>query len=222
MQVGHNRYGTFYVPETFADHPGPRALLGGNVWQGALLEHITRDSYGEEWRGIVCGGAFLGDALPALSVCGEQVWAFEPNQHAYRACAETVEANELGNVAVFDCALGSGKEFRPLQTHAGKRSLGPASRLVLSPNANSNANSQIRTLVRRLDDVVRSDDPIDLIYLDVNGWESPALIGMERTLTVYRPILVLKRTPKDIFHWLCSLGYRCKTVVDGHRIYTAK
>ncbi len=81
----------------------------------------------------------------------------------------------------------------------------------------------IPVLTLTIDGLVRQiGRPIALIRMDIEGWEHRALMGAQKTLTRYRPAIVLEIHPnylpqdtiRQMLSWLQLLGYdRCLVVL---------
>lgn len=80
--------------------------------------------------------------------------------------------------------------------------------------------SRIPVKVVRVDDVVTH--PVALIKIDVEGGEYHALLGAERTISLYRPVIVFEAgakaaeqygvAPRDFTRFFDRLGYRLSTM----------
>ena len=68
-------------------------------------------------------------------------------------------------------------------------------------------------------DMMKAKD-VDLIYLDVEGWEAKALIGARATIRESKPVIVTENKglipmypgtfegSQDFRDWVCTLGYK--------------
>lgn len=69
----------------------------------------------------------------------------------------------------------------------------------------------------------------DIIYLDIEGYELNALIGAERTITQFRPVIAVElngnlnhygHTADQLRAWLRERGYRCAVRLNSDEIFT--
>ena len=155
---------------------------------------------------VVDVGAFIGDHTIAYSHSvgpTGKVIAFEPALSAFNCLIHNTE--KCGNVFTFNHALGN---------HIGTAGMAadyPAN--VASHYIHGDGIIQ----VRKLDDHLSLLDRLDLIKIDVEGYELNVLKGAEQVITKFQPQMVieineiaLKRQgaiPDDIVNWVCAHGY---------------
>ena len=136
-------------------------------------------------------GQWIGSLLELLSI--PEVWIFEPNPEAMKICQQRIGIRS--GVKYFDMALGDAagqitlhvtasshfaSVLRPrgefLETHYGQN----AACVVL--------NKQVE--VCTLDSLVPDSRSVDLLKIDVQGFERAVLSGARRVLTNTRAILI--------------------------------
>lgn len=124
--------------------------------------------------------------LARISKTGK-VFGFEPDPFNFDRCAENSALNNLKNLIVFPWGLGSsnetiGMEIRTPSNFGGNR---------IAPTGTKNARE---VLIKKLDDVteIHELNKIDLIKIDVEGYELKVLQGAERTLKKHHPILFIE------------------------------
>jgi FkbM family methyltransferase len=133
-------------------------------------------------------GANVGQHALFMSLCVNQVFAFEPAQSALRRLKANIVRNALTNVQVFEvalaeadaqAALGSG-----LDGNSGSRSL-----TWTIPGRETEIVE-----VRRADRffAAQSLPPVDILKLDVEGYERKVLIGLGEQLHRDRPIILME------------------------------
>ena len=136
-------------------------------------------------------GANIGDwTLPAAKLVGPtgRVLAFEPVQRMAGALRKSAWANRFDQIRVFDVALSN---------HAGEADFSVenensgGSRLGRMPDDPGRTFSGHRVRVTTLDDVVGAEGlkAIDLIKIDVEGFEAEVLQGAARSIAELRPAL---------------------------------
>lgn len=218
--VAKNQHGSYCVPGSSLHRPAARAVVSGGVWESETLDLLR--STGRDGD-IVHAGTFFGDFIPALARSRERdarVWAFEPNRESYECARLTVTLNGLENVTLSHAGLGAESATALLATRNAKGlPLGGGSHLIADPARAPGIGSEQVALVA-VDDVVSSVRPVAIIQLDVEGHEQQALSGAMRTITRWRPLIVLETVPPKgwIAQHLAPLGYRVHGNVDANMV----
>ena len=200
-----------YVPAPLYAR-GRQSLLHSPRAHPAALAHLRAGSV------AIDVGASLGEwTVPLARAVGPsgRVVAIEPIPSNCAALTKTLAANALNQVEALCCALGE----RDLEDVAfavpivgsagddtGTAHLGPA----------GGGEQAIRVALRRLDGLVaeRRLDRIDLIKIDVEGYERRVLEGAAASIERFRPALVLETghegegDRRAIHDRLARLGYR--------------
>ncbi len=160
----------------------------------------------KEGQVFVDVGAYVGFfSIFASKIVGKngKVLAFEPNPQAHKILLENIKLNRCDNISVFNIALGSVEGFSFLHIPKG-RSKSEATVL--------NVEKGVKVAVKPLDSILKGIDikGVDMVKIDVEGWENEVLKGMKETLRGYRPILIVEKGPLFIigYDYLISLGYR--------------
>jgi FkbM family methyltransferase len=160
---------------------------------------------------VVDVGAFIGDHTVAYShAVGKagKVFAYEPNPDAFKCLVHNT--NGMSNVFGFCHALGAHDGVAGL---IGDNPDNFASHFVDHSNRNGGPIIQ----VQRMDTQMCLFGQLDLIKMDVEGYELNALKGMEQLIEKFHPKMVieineiaLKRqnaTPEDVISWVVRHGY---------------
>lgn len=129
-------------------------------------------------RTVVQAGGHVGVWPWWLSGHFANVVTFEPEPANYEALVRNLEAHAVANVRSFPAGLGAA-----------------SGRAGLSFNSKNIGGHKLRpgegdTLVVSIDEQGLSD--VDLIVLDVEGWEFPALEGARATIERSRPVIMLE------------------------------
>ena len=157
---------------------------------------------------VVDVGAFIGDHTVAYSDAvgpDGEVYAYEPNPTAFKCLVHNTEGKS--NIFGFCHALGSTNGIELMDFSI--------------PNAASNyINHEGKgesIQVRPLDVDAALFHRLDLIKIDVEGYELNVLKGMEHTINKFHPKLVIEIneialerqgvTPKQVIDWVCAHGY---------------
>lgn len=116
-----------------------------------------------------------------------KVIGFEPDPYNYSVCKSNSDRNALSNLTILPYGLGetSGQvmmEVRTPDNRGGNR--------IAPKNASGSVNVQIK----RLDDIeeIASLSSINLMKLDVEGYELKVLRGALNTIQKYKPILFIE------------------------------
>lgn len=148
---------------------------------------------------VVDAGAHVGQytLLAARRVGpGGKVYAFEPLPDTRRRLRENVALNDFNNVAVVGAALSD----RDGTTRIAAGELGNTGSAALVDEGG------IEVECRRLDTVV--PERVDVLKLDVEGYEAEVLAGAERTLAASRPAVLFEVNDDRASELLRGLGYR--------------
>lgn len=177
---------------------------------------------------VVDIGANIGYFTVHFSrLVGDQgvVHAFEPEPLNFAMLAENVQMNGLSNVCVHHAALG--RERGHANLHLSDYN-GGMHRLYPSVCC---SGPSVSVPVLRMDDVL-AGVKVDLIKIDIEGYEEPALLGAENCLrqnsslkiiSEYCPASMLEAggSPSAFLHYLLGLGlHPCE--MDGTRINAAE
>jgi FkbM family methyltransferase len=151
-------------------------------------------------------GANIGcTALLFGGLCRE-VHAFEPSPTTFAFLEGNVSRSGLKNVRLHNVGLGAEPGRFPLTFSPANRS----GAFVSTGTKASAGHAVEEVLIRPLDGVTTSLDirKVDLIKIDVEGFEGHVLKGARRTLTTHQPTVVL-----ELNHW-CLNAFQRTSVPD--------
>jgi FkbM family methyltransferase len=161
-------------------------------------------------RGIVDAGAHTGlYTLLACAVNSEaRVFAFEPVPSITRLLRRNVERNGWSDrCMVFENPVAETDGYVPFHMPATATPLSAS----LNPQGYGQAGVVTSCYARAIDSCLDQDVPIDLIKIDVEGFEDRAIAGLTRTLNSWSPAVIFEvlETAKytDIEHTLKESGY---------------
>ena len=151
------------------------------------LKHLVK---GRNDPVFVDVGANVGNHTLFMSQYCREVHAFEPNPNVRRRLHQKLERNAIAHVVVHGVGLGERNEDLTFFTPGGANQ-GTGSFVADHDSANT-AGPPLR--------VVQADDyfvemnlnRIDLIKIDVEGFERQVLAGMRRTIEKYRPLITME------------------------------
>lgn len=151
---------------------------------------------GKDAIAVIDGGAFPGDLLETATKAAvrlEKWYAFEPDRANFRHLGAFVKsrAGDLGEAVLFPCGVGA--ETGVITFAAGNAD---ASRAV-DPAAHTDV--EIVPVVR-VDDVLTLER-LDMVKLDIEGFEAGALDGMADLLRQHRPRIAIAvyHKPNDLW-----------------------
>ena len=136
-----------------------------------------------------------------------RIIAIEPSPENLPELKLNIECNKLRNVEIVPKAVGNSRK------EVGLRS-GINSGVVRDDKRSYSVEQDL------IDNIIT--EPIDLIKIDVEGYEEFALEGAERVLSEYRPTLFLEVHPLELTQYGCatrSLMTRLSRVYDDVTIY---
>jgi FkbM family methyltransferase len=118
-------------------------------------------------------GANVGSyAVLASGVCGARTIAIEPDPITANHLARNIEINSLGNLVRIE-RTAVGEKTGEVRFTVGRDTMNQVA-------AEGDRDAQI-VPIRRLDDILRSDEPA-IMKIDIEGFEEQALSGAARTL----------------------------------------
>lgn len=184
-------------------------------WQDGIIYRGMQ--YCRDFRGALDIGACYGATSKILSKNFKKVYSYEPYTPFYECTIRNLK-NQT-NVSVFNFGLSSVTENKKINVNmVGGRST-YSNHLGTSILPNGEIKPQIKresamTKVNRLDDLDLSGIPnIDLIKIDVEGWETEVINGGISTLKNHLPTIIIESRAeiiqvlgKEIFK---PLGYKC-------------
>jgi FkbM family methyltransferase len=192
MIKAHNKYGVYVIPEEISYTYTAQTIINGDVHEPTTIEFIQ--SVGGN---VVHAGAGFGDFLPALKDCN-RVFAFEPNPLMYKCALQATILNNLTNVSLYKSALGENN---------CKSSLKNIDDTGLEMGPRSEIGEGIIIDMIKLDGFF--SEKIDLIHLDLEGYEFEALKGAKELIKRDKPIIVLEIDAKavDYNNFMRSINY---------------
>lgn len=163
-------------------------------------------------------GANIGAILVKLAEHvgqGGRVIGFEPDPGRYSKCREYIRTNLVTNAELFPVALGDQEGTGKIRI---RNPLNQGMNQIVPDSVDDGEGADIRIV--SLDRFVseKSIDRIDLIKIDVEGYEAQVLKGAEMVLKKYRPTLYVEidqrnliqhnAQAQEIFDRLHQYGYR--------------
>ena len=154
-------------------------------------------------------GANIGMTALALSqICPRgQIAAIEPVPHTFQHLQRNVAEADLGNIKIFNFALGSREGLALMQGHPSNFACSFIADNYKIPDSD---HFSYEVTVKRLDETFceLSLDRLDFMKVDVEGFELEVFEGAKETLSTYRPIVFL-----EMNHWCLNI-YRQMSIPE--------
>jgi FkbM family methyltransferase len=174
-------------------------------------------------------GANIGNwMLEAARCVGAQgrVLAVEPVPYLAEALRKTARANRLGCVTVAEVALAEAGGTRPFSVERGNSG---GSRFGMVDDDGGREFSPITVRTVRLDDLVQEHalERLDVLKIDVEGFESDVLAGATASLARFRPAILMECGQDDdarreiLRRILAGNGYEVVGVLLGGAVVEA-
>lgn len=210
----------FPFDDYFQKHSNNILLFGQDTRDMALAH--TRN-----WRRAVDIGAHVGISVHCWAPKFQHVVAFEPMVDHYECLKENTK--QFNNVEIHNCGLSNESKTMRGAYRTGKNS-GSFQLLADDYKVNPRKNSKVYEIPsRRLDEFELTD--VDLIKIDVEGWEFEVLKGAKETIKRCRPTLMIEFTGgdshksmrsynvEDYYALIQELGYRDVASAGDDTIY---
>jgi FkbM family methyltransferase len=151
--------------------------------------------------GMVCVdiGANIGffTMLCASRVGGTgKVIAFEPNPENVELIHRSIDANGFRHVTVHQVAVADREDEFHLDWHVNTMHSNTAVQAASSPTSmrtDSGEAVKVRSVV--IDHVLENESRVDVVKIDVDGWEARVLRGMATLVERHRPVLFTEFCP---------------------------
>ena len=118
------------------------------------------------------------------------VISFEPIPHLYEQIKRSVEANAMNNIKIVHAGCGEKEETKTL--YINKANIGGSSVIPLSSDKKE---EEISIHIIKAEETLLPYNKINLVKIDVEGYEYQALLGMEKIIARDTPVLFIEYTP---------------------------
>lgn len=215
----------FPFEDYFQKHAGN--ILGfGQLARDIALEHTV------QFRTAVDIGAHVGISVHCWAPRFQKVVAFEPMVDHFE-CLK-VNVAKFDNVEINNCGISNQSKMLRGAYRTGKNS-GSFQLLADDYKLNPNKKSKVYQIPsRRLDEFDLQD--VDLIKIDVEGWELEVLRGAKETIRRWHPVLMIEFTQgggkehksmntynvQDYYDLINELGYKQVGFANDDYIYCAQ
>ena len=186
----------------------------GNEWEPHITKFVELFYKDFNTKNIIDIGANFGyHTLFFSRLCAENVFAFEPQLQNFNLLKDNVELNKIQNVVLYNYACGDTNCYIKLPLYDDTKLVNMGD---ITPNILDKGLLYTNTKSIRLDDEV-FNCKIDLIKIDVQGWEKKVLEGAKNLLKKHKPTLIVEfeeeqlkktnTTSKELFDFIRELDY---------------
>jgi len=153
-----------------------------------------------------------------------RVYSFEPVSRTFERATTNINLNKLTNIFLHKKIISNSTELASI--NIGNDSNWGMSSLVHHEHLSGDVE-KVESIT--LDNFVKEQkiDRLDIVKIDVEGFELNVLQGMEETLIRYKPIILIEildqnlnannHKPADIYNFLWEMGYRSYKIW-GHKL----
>ena len=204
-----------------------------NDWKAywGILEYERQNLYklAEKSKIVIDVGTNNGWVLlniaNIISKNGGFIYGFEPFPDTYNRCIENIRSSGITNAQVFNKGCGETESSFKMKVVADTNS---GQNRIVDENIEQQTNT-VEVFVTTLDTQLSNIEKIDLIKIDVEGFELHVLKGAEDLLTKYRPIIFIeindpllkanKTTPWEVLNLLkTKYNYKLTNALNGKLI----
>jgi len=176
----------------------------GGAWMGPIKDWSSHSveyfKNVKKYDTVITAGANLGLYARMYAKRFKKVYAFEPEWLNFHCMSYN---NPYENVIKFQAALGHEHTFcsmrRPTDLNVGMHHINELNTGTIPVVTIDSFNFQ----------------ECDLIQLDVEGFEYPALIGAQKTIQKFKPVLVVERPSEDVLKFMKHYNYELQAK-SGH------
>ncbi len=214
------------VPLWLRPHHGEfdfQAVLGGKLsYEHEVFDFL--DSVISRYDAVVDIGAnvglftcWFGRRLAGLG----KVYAFEPSRKVFGRLLENVENNQLGNVQIFNCAVGKDSGFATFTEPEGHLTNGSLVESFARQFSQSVKKSSVTVIAADQLTTLLAEHQRVLIKIDTESFETVVLEALAPVLSRWQPDLVIEVLPEfeaqlNGVKILSELGYQAHSITpDG-------
>ena len=168
------------------------SLLGIGDWERYVLSPMLHDARTVE--NAIDVGANVGlISIPLAKNISGTVYSFELSPRNAQILAYNTQRNDIGNIQIFPIAVGNSMESRIIQLN----DFTTLNLLTQTSDASRIFEESVHIVPTvRLDDLFCGRIPVDLIKVDVDGWDYLALSGSAKLIEQDQPIIYTEYCPE--------------------------
>ena len=142
---------------------------------------------------------------------GGKIYAFEPQSQNRKLLEQNIKDNDIENVQISKIAISSKEGKAYMNTFANDKLSNYGDARIFRDEFDNSECVQVKTLDEFFYDNFDGENSVRLIKFDVQGQELNVIIGSEKLINEYKPILYLENdnieTSKKLIDKIKSLGY---------------
>lgn len=142
---------------------------------------------------------------------GGRIYAFEPQSQNHKLLKENIKDNKIENVKISKVAISAKEGEAYMNTFDMDKTSNYGDARIFRDEFKNSERVPVNTLDKFFLENYNSIDPIKLIKFDVQGQELNVIIGSEKIINDYKPILYLEnddiKSSKNLLEKIKSLGY---------------
>ena len=178
---------TSFVSDSMASY----FIDNNTTWEPHLTKFVTLYNHFYHINNIIDVGANFGyHTLLFSKEVKQNVLAFEPQLQNFKLLEKNIKDNNITNVIPYNLACGDDNcdIQMPFINKTGKYKINMGD---FTPNI-INDNTETTTTKSIILDEMDIKSQIDLIKIDVQGWEKKVLLGAYNILRIHKPILIVE------------------------------
>ena len=177
-------------------------FIRGDIWEPHIVEFLNRELTPNS-NFVDVGSHYGYHSIRASKLC-KKVFSFEPQTLMYNLSRKSLIDNNINNVESYNLAIGDEeKETKLSNINYFEENFNGGEVSVIY-----DGNFGETTKIVKLDTVIK--DPIDVIKIDVQGYEKFVINGAQETIKKNKPILIVEFEN----HQLNKFGYNCEILFD--------
>ena len=184
-------------------------LRGGIYWEKWMHHYFNK--YQNKNACCLDIGANLGTHTVVLADKFKKVYAFEPQNEVFKQLDYNCKINNCNNVTRYNVGLGNKAEIRKISCFDRKKSNNIGAMYIVDETEEEGCETiRIKTL-----DSFNIKEKIDLIKIDVEGFEYFALSGGIKTIKKNKPVILIEEhnyANSKVFKLLMDLGYKIRRI----------
>ena len=142
---------------------------------------------------------------------GGKIYAFEPQSQNRKLLEQNIKDNDIENVQISKIAISSKEGKAYMNTFANDKLSNYGDARIFRDEFDNSECVQVKTLDEFFYNNFDGENSVRLIKFDVQGQELKVIIGSEKLINEYKPILYLENdnieTSKKLIDKIKSLGY---------------
>lgn len=234
VKFGSKSYVTLInLPETqfkIVIHPSKNACVDETIalqgyWEKELTEQLTKQiKPGDTFLDIGANIGYHSLFVASLLKNTGQVHAFEPIPNLSTQIKESVEVNQFKNISVHNVGLGS--EATETKIYLRDENMGGSSLSEYKDLNLVSVSSTEKISIVTLDSLLTPETRVNVIKIDVEGYEFEALKGAQALLKAQHPVIFMEFSPMfykldyaqksdDLIKFLTGLGYTFETMSNA-------